>query len=265
MPIWFKSTEEKLAIADATAAYRGLIASLRADPARLRTLAVELAALRESGQRQHLPKRESEEVRQGLIAAAADTALADDTLTADEEESLLAALTQLGVRDDNAEQIAPGLMNRLVVARSNDGRLPELAEHRLLTPHGEVVHAEVEAALMKWSPLEEYRGASQGVSIRIAKGVRYRVGAQRGHLVTVGTQLDVADSGTLTVTDRRIVFGGRAKTLTFPYRNLATFEVYADGIQLGVTNRQATSLFRVASVDPLAALISAAAHRALDA
>ena len=59
---------------------------------------------------------------------------------------------------------------------------------------GEVVHFETAAGLTKEVTLREFRGGSQGVSFRIAKGVRYRVGSMRGHMVTVGTQIQITGS-----------------------------------------------------------------------
>jgi hypothetical protein len=261
VPNWFKSGGEKEAIAEAETAYRDLIEQLRADPSRLSTLGNDLRELRAAGFREHLGKKQAEQLRQDLIAAAADTVLADDVLTEQEQDALLDALEQLGFTTENADQIAPGLMNRLVVAMINDGRLPLVDDSRLPVHAGEVVHAELQAALMKYVPIHEYRGGSRGVSIRIMKGVSYRTGAQRGHIVTVGTQLQVADAGTLTVTSERVVFAGRVKTLTFLLKNLVSLEVFEDGLQLGVSNRQTTSLFKFSPVDPVAAVISHAAAK----
>lgn len=116
------------------------------------------------------------------------------------------------------------------------------------------------AALLKEVTDREFRGASQGVSIPIGGGARYRVGAMRGHMVTIGTHWTAADSGTLTVTDRRVVYHGGRKTLEFQFAKLATLNVYKDAIDLGVTNRQSTSSFRVD--DP--ALVAGMIHAALD-
>jgi hypothetical protein len=92
------------------------------------------------------------------------------------------------------------------------------------------------------------------------KGVSYRVGAMRGKMVTVGTDVVVADEGTLSVTDRRVVFSGNSKTLEFRYDKLVGIKLYSDGIQLGVTNRQTASVFELGHVHAVAAVINAAAQ-----
>jgi hypothetical protein len=114
---------------------------------------------------------------------------------------------------------------------------------------------------MKTVAIREYRGGSRGVSFRIMKGVSYRVGANRGRMVTVGSTVEVADIGVLSVTDRRVVFSGSAKTLEFRYDKLAGMELFTDGIRLGVTNRQNASLFMLDHIDAVAAVINAAVQR----
>ena len=84
------------------------------------------------------------------------------------------------------------------------------------------------------------------MSVRIAKGVSYRVGQVRAHSVVVGTHLEAQDSGHLVVTDRRAVFMGAKKTLEFRRDRLVGLGQYADGLRLSVSNRQTASLFRFA-------------------
>jgi hypothetical protein len=112
--------------------------------------------------------------------------------------------------------------------------------------------------LLKEVTDREWRGGSRGVSIPIGGGVRYRAGATRGHMVTIGTHWATADSGMLTVTDQRVVYHGGRKTLEFPYKKLATLNVYTDAIDLGVTSRQTTSSFRLDDPALVAGMIRAA-------
>jgi hypothetical protein len=43
------------------------------------------------------------------------------------------------------------------------------------------------------------------------------------------------------------VYHGTRKTLEFPYKKLATLNVYSDALTLGVTTRQTTSTLRLES------------------
>jgi hypothetical protein len=258
----FASDDEKAAMTAAEAAYDALLERLRRDPAALGSLADDLQAAFDAGHRKYLPRREAERTRRALIARAAEIVLADDRLTETEEASLVAALEKLGVTSEAMDEAVPGLVERLIVARVNDGRLPPLDEPHLLARPGEAVYLETVARLMKSAVIREYRAGSRGLSFRIMRGVSYRVGATRGQVVTVGTELQVADEGGLSVTDRRIVFSGSSKTLEFRYDKLVDIKLYSDGIQLGVTNRQTPSLFTLDRVDAVAATINAAVQAA---
>lgn len=76
----------------------------------------------------------------------------------------------------------------------------------------------------------KYEGGSQGVSIRICKGVYYRVGANKGHAVDY-TYTNPLGSGTLVITNKNIIFVG-AKAIKFAINKIITFNAYEDGIEL---------------------------------
>jgi hypothetical protein len=133
-----------------------------------------------------------------------------------------------------------------------------------MAKRGEVVHLEWPATLLKEVAVRQYVGGYQGFSIPIGKtGVRYRVGGARGHSVEVGTQLQVADSGILAVTNKRVVYIGSRKTVDMPYTKLVNLSVYSDGVQFHLSNRVNAPMFKIDDgVDILAATINVAAQRA---
>src|SRR5215467_5638574 len=65
-----------------------------------------------------------------------------------------------------------------------------------------------------------YQGGSQGVSLHIAKGVTYRVGAQRGTFIPGEERPTVIDHGVAVVTDRRVVFEGSGQTREWAFAKL---------------------------------------------
>lgn len=133
----------------------------------------------------------------------ANKILDDDVLSEDEEKSFLEFATSLGVPTLNKY---PVILNRLTIARVNDGRLPVLGagDAHIICKPGEVVHLEANASLLKEVAVREWRGS--GFSFPIAKGIRYRT--SRGHMQQVGTAITVADTGILSVTSTRVVFSG---------------------------------------------------------
>jgi hypothetical protein len=135
-------------------------------------------------------------------------------------------------------------------------------ETTLFLKADEVAVLDAPVTLLKEVAERQYKGSSQGISVPLGHGVRYRVGAYRGQMVTVGHHWEPADQGPLTVTDTRVVFHGGRKTLEFPFSKLSALHTYSDAIALGVTSRQTVSTFRTGDPVLLAGAIQAAvAHQ----
>jgi hypothetical protein len=199
------------------------------------------------------------------LRAFSDRLLADDVLTIDDEGRWAQVGDALGVSqaDLNGADFK-GLPVHMTIARINDGRLPEVpAGHaRLMAKRGEIVHLETGASLMKEVVEREFRGGSRGVSIPIAKGVRYRTGSFRGRTMVVGSHLEPADTGIISVSSKRVVFMGARKTIETPYTKLAGLDAYSDGVRIHASNRQTAPLLRIpVGGDVVAATIQAAAQR----
>jgi hypothetical protein len=62
-------------------------------------------------------------------------------------------------------------------------------------------------------------GASNGLSVRIAKGVYYRVGAFKGQTL-VKSSLKAKYGGTLILTNKNIIFYSKEKSMRFPYSKI---------------------------------------------
>lgn len=187
----------------------------------------------------------------------------DGVMSGDDESKFLGYLRDhdyadpSGVVDSN--YLPEDVADEARLALAKGGRFPR-CEATLLLKAGETAYTEVTATLLKEVADKEMQGASQGISIPLGHGVRYRTGSVRGRMVTVGTHWQPADSGILTITDKRVVYHGGRKTLEFAFPKLATLNAYSDAIDLGVTNRQATSTFRVD--DP--AYVSGMVHAAFE-
>jgi hypothetical protein len=152
---------------------------------------------------------------------------------------------------------AANLLKPMMIGLAQGGNFIE-RKTSLILKQGEEPLFESPATLLKEVVQREIRGGSQGVSIPLGRGIRYRVGAYRGQLVTVGAQWSTADTGQLTVTDQRIVYHGARKTLEFLFTKLATLNAYSDGVAIGVTNREATSTFRTGDPELLVGMIHGA-------
>lgn len=84
----------------------------------------------------------------------------------------------------------------------------------------------------------QFVGGSQGVSIRVMKGVYYRVGAFKGHAVEHTERVHI-DTGWVVVTTKNIYFAGPRKSDRLPYAKIISFAPFSDGV--GVMRDAATA------------------------
>jgi hypothetical protein len=96
----------------------------------------------------------------------------------------------------------------------------------LMLGSGEAVFLQVTGAAL----IEErrgsghYQGQSRGVSIPVGFGVRYRTGGSRGHYVQ-GTPTPIAiDTGTVYITNKRVIFQGARQTRECAFAKLIGFQ-----------------------------------------
>jgi hypothetical protein len=89
-----------------------------------------------------------------------------------------------------------------------------------------------------------YQGGSAGVSIPIGKvggrPVRYRVGANRGHYVQAPPVATAVDTGTVFITNKRVIFAGAKATRECAFAKLIGFQHddNAGSTTFSVSNRQ---------------------------
>jgi hypothetical protein len=162
-----------------------------------------------------------------------------------------------GSEPTDAQPIPVAAVRMMQIGMATRGRFVEVPS-TLLLQADEVAYCEVPARLLKEVVDREFQGGSRGVSVPLGHGVQVRTGSVRGHMVTVGSHLETADSGTLTVTNKRIVYHGGRKNLEFAFKKLSTLSAYSDAITLGVSNRQNTSTVALSEPEYVTAMIRAA-------
>ena len=89
----------------------------------------------------------------------------------------------------------------------------------------------------------QYAGGSRGVSIRVAKGVSYRVGQSRGTYQPGPTRPTPIDEGDAIITNKRVIFRGPKATREWRFDKLVGSTDSDDGYwtALQVSNRQKVS------------------------
>jgi hypothetical protein len=191
------------------------------------------------------------------IIALADTVIdADGSIVDGGVDKVFAFAQERGFDTDERPLPVPAL-HAMQIGMANRGDFVKV-DSTLLLKADEAAYAEVQARLLKEVADREFRGGSRGVSIPLGHGVRYRTGAYSGHMVTVGSHWETADSGVLTVTNKRAVFHGARKNLEFAFSKLSTLSTYTDAVTLGVSSRQNTSTLAVDDPEFVAGMIRAA-------
>lgn len=89
----------------------------------------------------------------------------------------------------------------------------------------------------------EWKGASQGLSIPVGtikgRSIRYRVGQTRGHYVQGEPVPTAIDTGTVFITDQRVVFRGAKQTRECLFTKIVGYDHSPDGMTtISVSNRQ---------------------------
>lgn len=173
------------------------------------------------------------------LTLSVDHFLDDNILSEEEENSIDQYLKALPISGDAL--MAMGLSERIVKASiirsisegkvpdpkfSIDGNLPFLFQksEKLIWIFQDVEYLEQRTRT-------EYQGGSQGVSIRITKGVYYRTGAFKGKRVEV-EELKSLGTGIVALTSKHIYFGGRQTSFKVPYSKIVSLNTYSDGIRI---------------------------------
>ena len=108
----------------------------------------------------------------------------------------------------------------------------------LLKPD-EKVYASILTNLFE--PRSIRQGGGQGVSIPVFKGIYYHLG---GFKAESHEEIRPIDSGVLTITNQRLIFTGKNKSLDIGLGKITTIEPYSDTIVLGSGDTQEQEYFR---------------------
>lgn len=178
--------------------------------------------------------------QQKLVAAAwvsaVDAFLDDGLLSEAEERSLVACKSAFLLSDADVD--ASGALTRTVKAavlrELLEGKIPErivfdsAALGLNLQKTEQVVWAFPGTEYLEDKTRRQYVGGSQGVSIRIAKGLYYRTGAFKGHSISTLERVSHG-KGMLVVTTKHLYFTG-SKSFRIPLQKIVSYEAFSDGV-----------------------------------
>jgi hypothetical protein len=190
-----------------------------------------------------------DEIKKLLIKGydkAVDLYLEDGIISDDEESQLDSFITVFDISDDELAKagstqkivksviINEALNGKITKSRVDiEGSLPFIFEK------GELIcwlFNRVELHEMKTKT--HYSGGSQGASIRVTKGVYYRVGAFKGQPIKTEEIMHTA-TGILVLTDRNLYYSSSNKSLKIKYSQIISMPTFEDAI--GIQQARANS------------------------
>ncbi len=153
--------------------------------------------------------------------------ISDERITEEEKKNLqeLVNYFWIELKDFNFDQKA--FNKYYTLSLIDKWTLPEIKEHNLdiIFKKWEVLHWACAGSLKKYKRItNKINYGGLGASIKIMKGVRYRVGST--NVSTSSTEhLMIEDVGTFWLTNERIWFKWSRKNFTFAYEKIHTFEL----------------------------------------
>lgn len=169
--------------------------------------------------------------RQDRLDAVAQSAIADQRLSPDELADLHALARSLNMELRIDDQTQDVFDRYKLLWRIENGQLPELTVPINLQ-RAETCHATADAIWMEMrTRTERYNYSGPVASIRICKGLRYRVGSVKVQRIT-REELTEVDRGRVYLTNKRVIFDGGKQNKTIRLSSLLSFTPFSDGVIL---------------------------------
>lgn len=136
--------------------------------------------------------------------------------------------------DDNI----PGIMPEGAIDQIHRGILPTINTSQIMLTNGEVCHFAERAIRISEKKTKHYEGGSQGISIRVMKGVTYRTGKHKG--IPVEDISYVKTKGLFYVTNKRIIFVSDGQGFEKKFKTLTACVPFSNAIKLQFGNTTIT-------------------------
>lgn len=170
---------------------------------------------------------------------AVDSFLDDGILTTEEEDKISKFKTHYNFEQNVIDK--NGSLQKVVKAailrEILDGQIPETKLNIqgnlpfLLPKNENVIWIFQNVDFYEQRTRTVYQGKTQGVSVRIAKGLYYRTGSFKGNPVKI-EEMKYISRGLVALTNKQIYFASSAKNFKVPYNKIVTIDPYEDGVGL---------------------------------
>lgn len=194
------------------------------------------------------------------VASVFSNISSDKRITDDEKNALEKLLNHFNLSKSDIAFNQDSFNKYYTLALIDKGVLPKIdnaqAEVNIVFKDGEVLHWAVAGSLMKRKKVTtrvNYGGFTG--SVKIMKGVRYRVGSIGVSSVSKEI-LDKEDSGVFYVTNQRIGYMGYRKQFSFPFKKIGSLELRSDGLHIFKDGKEAPYILDLKDYEVALAMIS---------
>ncbi len=185
-----------------------------------------------------LSEEEIKKMRVEVFTASFIATKSDNTITKEEEQELGAIQKYLGVTDAEIQPTKKELASFRRLNEIQQGNVPVLPRPSNVVMQKDEKTYWVEPAILKEEKVisRQYQGGSSGFSFRVMKGVSYRVGSSRGHLVSQ-TDIVAVSMGNFIITSKRLIFQGDLKSFAVKLDKILSAQLFRDGFQFSEGNK----------------------------
>jgi hypothetical protein len=190
------------------------------------------------------------EARRDCFSRLLATVMTGDTVAPNEAQHLKKIQGLLRLSDIDLGDLVGRVSRAEALGRIDAGMPPEVTNPPVNLQFGERAYFAVGAQLLEERVVgRRYQGGSRGVSIRIMKGVSYRVGASSGTSVAVRDVVPVS-VGSFCITSHRLIFSGNAKSFAFDRKKILSTKLHSDGITIAPDSGATRTIQFTESADP---------------
>jgi len=180
--------------------------------------------------------REAVSLVQQAWCQALDYMLADGVLTQEEEDKLINSMNNLEIVFVEPqltivrEKLAMGRALRQFLLTGQPPVWPVSADLPFNFLNSEqLVWVFSNVRFLEEKTYRRYVGSSHSVSIRLSKGVYYRIGEIQRERIEESS-IEEQDCGQMALTTKHLYFAGSRRSVRIPYKKIVAFQPYTDGI-----------------------------------
>jgi AraC-like DNA-binding protein len=184
--------------------------------------------------------------------------ISDSRITEEERKSLEDLADHFGISKEEYDFDQKAFNKFYILSLVENGILPDVKNHDIdiIFKKGEILHWGCPSALVKLKRVTtRVNYAGPVVSVRIMKGVRYRVGSVRASRETKEV-LSTEDTGAFWITNQRVGFRGTRKNIAIPLDKVAFFEITASGLVISKEGRENPYIVSLEDYEVPAAILS---------